>query len=71
MRNPNGYNSVYKLSGNRRKNYIARKTIGWNYNGKQLYQTIGYYETRAIALQDLAKYNKNHYSIEVSTITFE
>ncbi len=29
MRNPNGYGTVYKLSGNRRKPFIARKTIGW------------------------------------------
>ncbi|SDL19097.1 tyrosine-type recombinase/integrase [Natronincola ferrireducens] len=70
MRLPNGYGSVYKLSGNRRKPWIARKTIGWNDEGKQLYQTIGYYESRKIALQALADFNKNPYSVEVSTVTF-
>ena len=29
MRNPNGYGTVYKLSGNRRKPFIARVTVGW------------------------------------------
>lgn len=59
MRMPNGYGSVYKLSGNRRRPWIARKTIGWTEEGKQLYYTVGYYETRAKAIQALADYNKN------------
>lgn len=29
MRLPNGYGSVYKLSGNRRNPYAARITIDW------------------------------------------
>lgn len=29
MRNANGFGSVYKLSGKRRKPWIARKTKGW------------------------------------------
>ena len=61
MRLPNGYGSVYKLSGNRRKPYIARRTIGWDDNGKQLYANIGYYRTRAEALQALAAFNDNPY----------
>lgn len=59
MKLPNGYGSVYKLSGNRRKPWIARKTIGWSDEGKQLYYTIGYFETRAKAMAALAEYNKN------------
>lgn len=70
MRLPNGYGSVYKLSGNRRKPWIARKTIGWDDTGKQMYQTIGYFEKRQDALNALAEFNKNPYDIEVSTITF-
>lgn len=58
MRNPNGYGSVYKLKGNRRRPWIARKTIGWTEDGKQLYYTIGYFETRAKAMVALAEYNK-------------
>ena len=71
MRNPNGFGSVYKLTGKRRKPFIARKTIGWDEKGKQLYQTIGYYEKRELALKALIEYNANPYSIEVSTITFK
>ena len=70
MRLPNGYGSVYKLSGKRRKPFIARKTIGWDDNGKQIYRTIGYYETKKLALQSLADFNNNPYDVEVSTLTF-
>lgn len=70
MRNPNGYGSVYKLSGKRRKPFIVRQTIGWDDNGKQLYRTIGYYETSKDAIAALADFNRNPYSIDVSTITF-
>lgn len=70
MRNPNGYGAVYKLSGKRRNPYIARKTIGWSDEGKQLYHTIGYFKDRREALQALADFNKNPYSIESSTVTF-
>lgn len=70
MRLPNGYGTVYKLSGNRRNPYIVRKTIGWTENGKQLYATIGYYPTKKLALQALACYNENPYDIEKSSITF-
>lgn len=59
MKLPNGYGTVYKLSGNRRRPWIARKTIGWSEEGKQLYYTIGYFKTRAEAMAALAEYNKN------------
>ena len=70
MKLPNGYGSVYRLSGKRRKPFVARKTNGWNDEGKQLYITIGYYENKKQALQALADYNINPFNIEVSTITF-
>lgn len=62
---------MYKLSGNRRKPYIARKTTGWDANGKQIYTTIGYYATRQEGLQALADYNDNPYDLMMSKITFE
>ena len=40
MKLPNGYGSVTKLSGNRRKPYLARVTLGWVINketGKEDY----------------------------------
>lgn len=75
MKLPNGYGTVYKLSGKRRNPYIARKTIGWNYDEKtkkkkQICQTIGYFPTRAKALQALADYNQNPYDLEMSQATF-
>ncbi|SDZ18645.1 tyrosine-type recombinase/integrase [Tindallia californiensis] len=71
MRLPNGYGTVYKLSGNRRRPWIARKTTGWTDEGEQVCQTIGYYKTRQEALTALSDYNKNPYSVEASTVTFE
>ena len=29
MKLPNGFGTVYKLSGNRRNPYVAKKTKGW------------------------------------------
>src|SRR5690625_4183102 len=59
MRLPNGYGSVYKLSGNRRRPWIARVTVGWSPEGKQLYYTVGYFRTRSDALEALAEYHQN------------
>lgn len=70
MRNPNGFGSVHKLSGNRRNPWRVRKTSGWDENGKQLYETIGYFKTRQLALQALAKYNEDPYDLKTNTITF-
>ena len=55
MKLPNGYGSVVKLSGKRRKPYQVRKTVGWHYDevkDKQVQDmiTIGYATTRAEGL---------------------
>lgn len=76
MKLPNGYGSVYKLSGKRRNPYIVRKTTGWQIDdttgkAKQMYVTIGYYPTKAAALQALADYNENPYDIKADNITFK
>lgn len=70
MRLPNGYGSIYKLSGKRRRPFIVRKTIGWDDNGKQLYQTIGYYAKRDEAIRALAEFNSNPYDIDAAKVTF-
>ena len=59
MKNPNGYGTVAKLSGNRRRPYMVRKTNGFDKNGKQTYIIIGYYATREEGMIALAEYNKN------------
>jgi integrase len=75
MRLPNGYGSVYKLSGNRRKPWIARKSKviddGELEKGKQIFETIGTYETKQKALQALAKYNEDPYDLHTDTISFK
>lgn len=57
MRLPNGYGSVTKLTGNRRRPYIVKKTLGYNQNGHPLYQIVGYAETKEKGLQLLAEFN--------------
>lgn len=71
MRLPNGYGSVYKLSGKRRKPYIARKTIGWDNDEKQIYKNIGYFTTKTEALQALVDYNNDPYDLTMQNLTFE
>lgn len=69
MRNPNGYGSVVKLSGNRRNPYAARKTKGWDDCGYPIYDTIGYYPTREAGMIALAEYNRNPYDINAAKVT--
>jgi len=57
MRNPNGFGSVYKLSGARRRPWAARKTTGRDHKGFQTYTFIGYYETKTEAMNALAAFN--------------
>lgn len=71
MKNPNGYGSVVKLSGNRRKPFWVRKTIGWNEKGYPKYETIGYYATREEGMIALAEFNKNPWDIDGNKITLE
>lgn len=71
MKNPNGYGSVYKLSGKRMKPFCVRITTGWSDQGRQQYKYIGYYETRSKAMIALAEYNKNPYDLDVGKVTFQ
>lgn len=70
MKLPNGFGSVYKLSGKRRNPWAARKTTGWNDKGQPIYQFVGYYPTRQEALTALVDYNKDPYDLHFNTITF-
>ena len=56
MRNPNGFGSVYKLSGARRRPWVARKTNGFQ-NGRPIYTFVGYYENKTDAMNALAAFN--------------
>ena len=71
MKNPNGYGTVVRLSGNRRRPFAVRKTKGWNDKGHPIYLTIGYYATRTEGMIALAEYNKSPYDVEVKNITLK
>jgi len=58
VRFPNGFGTVYRLPGNRRRPWIARKTAERKKGEPPKYLTLGYYETREEALEDLMFYNK-------------
>lgn len=64
----NGFGSVYKLSGNRKNPWAARKTVGWNEKGQPKYKFIGYYRTRTEAMKALVEYNKSPYSLDGETL---
>lgn len=69
MRNPNGYGTVVKLSGNRRRPYAVRKTVGFKENGQPIIKAIGYAATREEGLIMLAEFNHNPYDIDVKKVT--
>ncbi len=75
MKLPNGYGSVKKMSGKRRKPYVVKKTIGWRYDEAkdkmvQEQATIGYAATRTEGLQMLAAYNQEPYDLKAAKATF-
>lgn len=71
MRNPNGYGSVVKLSGNRRRPYAIRKTTGWNDKGHPIYLHVGYAKTKEEGMILLAEYNKSPWDIDAEKTTME
>ncbi|MDO4331778.1 MAG: tyrosine-type recombinase/integrase [Eubacteriales bacterium] len=75
MKLPNGFGSVYKLSGKRRHPWVAAKTFGWEINentgkAKQIQRPIGYYATKQEAMTALVNYNENPYDLDTNNITF-
>ena len=75
MKLPNGYGSVVKLSGKRRKPYMVRKTTGYRIDPvkeKKIaeYIIIGYARTKSEGLEMLADYNHNPYDTKAAKMTF-
>ena len=71
MRNPNGYGSIVRLSGNRRRPFCVRKAVTeWNEKGYPIYEVIGYFSTKKEAIQALAEFNKDPYDLKRDAITF-
>lgn len=70
MKLPNGYGSVTKLTGNRRRPYMVRITTGFTNEGRQLMKILGYYAKRTEALNALAEYNQSPYDAGNINLTF-
>lgn len=75
MKLPNGYGSVYKLSGKRRNPWCARLTVGWTFDqvkGKSypVYKFLGYYPKRQDALNALADYHRDPWDLDRESVTF-
>lgn len=71
MRNRNGTGGISKLSGKRRRPFVARVTVGFTDEGVQIYKTLGYFATKLEAQAELVKYNKTKYNIDQKQKTFE
>lgn len=71
MRMPNGYGSIIKLKGNRRRPYQVRLTKEFTDEGKQIYMYLGYFEKKEQAMIALSEYQSSPYDITRETITFE
>lgn len=69
-RNPNGYGSVVKLSGNRRNPFAVRRTLGYDDRAYPIYAIVGYYPTRKDAMMALANYNSKPYDLALAKSTF-
>lgn len=74
MKLPNGYGNVSKMSGKRRNPWRVRKTDRWVIDpttgkAKQIFVTVGYYQTKAEALQALSDYNRDPFDLRFSSKT--
>ena len=70
FRHENGFGSIVKLSGNRRKPFAVRITTGWK-DGKQIRKYLGYYPSEADALIALAEFHKTGVGIDLTQLTLE
>lgn len=73
FRNPNGYGSVKKLGGKRRRPFAVYVTTGWDMvdgKARQIQKPIGYYATRSEAMIAIAEYNKNPFDLDKRNTTF-
>lgn len=71
MRAPNGFGTVARLSGNRRRPFIIKKVTGWNDKGHPIYEIIGYAATREEGLIILSEYNRDPWDVDRAKITMK
>ena len=70
MKLPNGFGTIEKMQGRRRKPYRARKQIE-NIFGETERKTIGYGSTYEEAFNILVDYNRDPYDIDTKNMSFE
>lgn len=70
MRAKNGYGSVVKLSGKRRRPYEVRVNTRMDERYYPVYDVLGRYETREAATIALADFNREPYRLSDRNITF-
>ncbi len=70
MRKPNGYGTVVKLSGNRRKPFEVRVNTRVSEWGYPVYDVLDRFENRTDANIALAEYNRTPFDINKRDITF-
>lgn len=69
MKRANGSGTITKLTGNRRRPYAIKITLGYTEEGKLRYKYLSYHRTRREAEKALAAYNADPY--ELSKYTFK
>lgn len=70
MKLPNGYGSITKLKGSRRKPFMVRITTGKDENGNPIRAVLGYFETQSAAVAALADFNREPYDVASRKLTF-
>lgn len=71
IRNPNGYGTVVKMSGNRRKPFEVRVNTRIDEWGYPRYDVLGRYEDRTDANIALAEYNRSPFDVNRRDVTFQ
>ena len=71
MRLPNGYGTVARLSGKRRRPYIVKKTVGFNDKHHPIIEIIGYATTREEGLELLAQFNRDPWDVDRAKVTLQ
>lgn len=74
MKNPNGAGTVYKLNGNRRKPWVAVKTVKWEMTDNKVRQikvTIGTFTTKNEAITALGNFDVTKDITAKNVITFK
>lgn len=67
MKRANGTGTITKLSGNRRRPYAVKITLGYTEQGRLIYKYLSYHRTRKEAEKALAVYNQDPFTLSKYT----